>query len=426
MDIQKIFEERFIDREIIPDIMKWIDDKEMVLLLGARQTGKTSILYKIILELVSSGKADKGDIIFFDAENVNEATMLSRGHEEILKFVNPEKNRRKYLFIDEIHYVKNIDRTLKLLVDHYGGSIKILATGSSSIEIKNRFRESMAGRKIIFEVHPLTFREFLDFSGNRPLLKVISGVDTMKESVNASAEHMRQMSSEYLKYLVYGGYPRVVLERDDEKKKKILEEIYNAYIRKDVSYFFRIDDIDRFNAFIKYVALNSGQIFNKNSASRELGIAVKTLDRYVNILKLTYVLGVIRPFYSNKTKEILKMPKMYFNDIGIRNFITGNFRDIDSREDAGAVIETGVYMNLIKRAGNRENIKFWRAKTGGEVDFIIEGRGPEAFECKKSSSSFSRARYAEFINKYKPSAFYVMSFDREEHGGIIYKPFYYM
>ena len=425
MEINNILEQDIYSRQVISEIKKWMPDKEMLLLLGARQTGKTSILYKIIQDIVSGGAAGAGDVFFFDAENINDAAMLSRGPEEIVKIVKPEKGARKYIFLDEIHYVKNIDRTIKVLVDHYGKKLKIIATGSSSLEIKNRFKESMAGRKIVFNVYPLWFGEYLAFTGKKELAEVARGGSLIKET-GAAKEHMRLLASEYYGYMVYGGYPRVVLEPDTGKKKKLLEEIYTSYVRKDVSAFFRIEDIDKFNALINYTALNSGQLFNKNSASKELGIAAKTIDRYINVLKLTYIAGIVKPFHNNKTKEILKMPKIYFYDNGIRNAVTGNFADIESRADAGVMLETAAYLNLIRHAGGAGNIKFWRSKTGAEVDFVIDSGRIKAFECKKSAALFSASRYSAFIEKYRPGGFYVLNLDREEHGKIIFKPVYYI
>ena len=120
------------------------------------------------------------------------------------------------------------------------------------------------------------------------------------------------------------------------------------------------------------------------------------------------------------------MPKIYFIDNGVRNSIVGSFAGINNRTDAGTVIETAAYLNLQKYAGKREFIKFWRTKSGSEVDFVIDGENFYAFECKKSAASFSTSKYSEFILKYQPAAFYVLNLDREERGKIIYEPLFFI
>ena len=422
MDIKNILKLKLYNRLIIDQIENWINDKEAILLLGARQTGKTSILYKIIQNLVNSGKVNPDDIYFFDAENINHLLILSRGIDEICKIVKPDENKKKYIFLDEIQYVKNIDKTLKLLVDHYSNYFKIFATGSSSLEIKNKFKQSMTGRKIIFEVYPLSFYEYLTFLEEKQLADIIKNRNFSDDRSDIAYENMRQLKAKYLDYLLYGGYPRIVLESDENKKKILLDEIYSTYIKKDVEAFFKIEDIEKFNNFVKYAAINSGQIFNANSASKSLGMARKTIIRYLNILNMSYIIGVIRPFYKNKNKEILKMPKIYFYDNGIRNSILNNFNNIDSRVDSGVVLETSAYLNLLKYFNKRENIKFWRTKTGSEIDFIIDGEKFYAIECKKSLANFSINKYKDFLENYMPQKFFVFNLDKEENSkSLIYK-----
>jgi predicted AAA+ superfamily ATPase len=422
LDIKNILKLKLYNRLIIDQIENWINDKEAILLLGARQTGKTSILYKIIQNLINSEKVNTEDIYFFDAENINHLLILSRGIDEICKIVKPDENKKKYIFLDEIQYVKNIDKTLKLLVDHYGNYFKIFATGSSSLEIKNKFKQSMTGRKIIFEVYPLSFYEYLTFLEEKQLADIIKNRNFSDDRSDIAYENMRQLKAKYLDYLLYGGYPRIVLESDENKKKILLDEIYSTYIKKDVEAFFKIEDIEKFNNFVKYAAINSGQIFNANSASKSLGMARKTIIRYLNILNMSYIIGVIRPFYKNKNKEILKMPKIYFYDNGIRNSILNNFNNIDSRVDSGVVLETSAYLNLLKYFNKRENIKFWRTKTGSEIDFIIDGEKFYAIECKKSLANFSINKYKDFLENYMPQKFFVFNLDKEENSkSLIYK-----
>ena len=413
MDTAEIYSKKIYKREQFDGIMKWVDDRELILLVGSRQTGKTSLMYGIIQNLLKTRKAEKEDIFFFDAESINDADLLGRGHEEIASYIGAGRGEKKYIFIDEIHYVKNIDRTLKVLVDHYGDRIKIFASGSSSIEINKRFRESMAGRKIVFEIYPLTFGEYLEFSENDQLYKAHAQSSLLKFHDKISGETKRLLAKEFDRYCVFGGYPRVVLEKDGEKKKKILEGIYTSYVRKDIASFFKMEDIEGFNKLVKYAAINSGQILNYESVSRDIGIVRKKTELYLQMLENTYVAARLRPFFGNKTSEIIKMPKVYFFDNGMRNIIINSFKNQDERVDSGVVLETAAFRALVKNVENIGQIKYWRTKTGNEVDFILDGQKPIAFECKRKSAAFSAGKYGDFIEKYKPSDFYVLNLDRE-------------
>jgi predicted AAA+ superfamily ATPase len=413
MDIEEIYSKKIYKREQFDGIMKWLDDRELILLAGSRQTGKTSLMFGIIQSLIKTRKVEKEDIFFFDAESINDADLLGRGHEEIAAYIGAGRGKKKYVFIDEIHYVKNIDRTLKVLVDHYSGRIKIFASGSSSIEINKRFRESMTGRKIVFEIYPLTFGEYLEFSGNKTLFAAHDGSSLLKFHGKIAEETKRLLQKEFDRYCIFGGYPRVVLEEDMEKKKKILEAIYTAYVRKDVASFFKMEDIEGFNKLVKYAAINSGQILNYESVSRDIGIVRKKTELYLQMLENTYVAARVRPFFGNKTSEIVKMPKVYFFDNGMRNVIINSFKELDERVDSGVVLETAAFRLLVKYAENNRQIKFWRTKTGSEVDFVLDGQKIIAFECKKKSAAFSAGKYRDFMEKYKPSDFYVLNLDRE-------------
>jgi hypothetical protein len=131
------------------------------------------------------------------------------------------------------------------------------------------------------------------------------------------------------------------------------------------------------------------------------------------MLENTYVAARLRPFFGNKTSEIIKMPKVYFFDNGMRNIIINSFKNQDERVDSGVVLETAAFRTLVKNVENIGQIKYWRTKTGNEVDFILDGQKLIAFECKRKSAAFSAGKYGDFIEKYKPSDFYVLNLDRE-------------
>jgi predicted AAA+ superfamily ATPase len=421
-----ILTKKIFKRDLAGKISGWIKDRELILLLGSRQTGKTNLLYYIIQNLVRDQKVKLEDISYLDAETLDDAELIAAGPEKIVEFLKARTGERKYLFIDEIHYVRDIGRILKQLVDHYSDTVKIFATGSSALEIKKNFRESMTGRKIIFEVLPLTFREFLVFKEQGELLKTFDTLAGLKSNGEPTPAGKRRFLDLYNEYCVYGGYPRVVLEPETEKKKAIIDEIYSSYVRRDVMSFFEIESPDKFNNLLKYIALNSGQILNIETAVKDIGgIARKTVEKYMGIMESTYIVKRITPFFKRKTREIVKMGKVYFRDSGIRNRIINNFHMPRDRADGGFVYETAVFMNLHKYTNSSESIKFWRSKGGNEVDFIIDKEKTSCIEVKMSSSNFKPQAFDAFMDEYKPAEFIILN-ETENHkkNSFIFKSIY--
>ncbi|MBL7085456.1 MAG: DUF4143 domain-containing protein [Candidatus Omnitrophica bacterium] len=173
------------------------------------------------------------------------------------------------------------------------------------------------------------------------------------------------------------------------------------YVRKDVSAIFSLENITAFNKIVKLLALNIGNLINIQEVSKEAGLARQTVEKYFSILEDTYICKFIRPYFRNKRKEIVKMPKVYFYDTGLRNRIINDFRKIEDRVDAGSLIENTVFKNLLKRVENRENIKFWRMKYGVEVDFVIDEEKLMPVEVKFKDTDAVSAGMASFLNNYR-------------------------
>ncbi|NIA30669.1 MAG: DUF4143 domain-containing protein, partial [Actinobacteria bacterium] len=188
-------------------------------------------------------------------------------------------------------------------------------------------------------------------------------------------------------------------------KRVIIKEIYDSYIKKDVTDFLKIENISGFNKLTQLLAFTSGQVVNKSNVSLNAGINYQTLEKYLQILQDTFVIETVHPFFSNKLKEIVKNPKIYFLDPGLYNHAVNNFNDITFRADAGVLREQFVFRGIKTIMGADFQLKFWRTKIGAEVDFIIEkGRQIIPIECKSllkrpqlQSSALS------FIKQYSPN-----------------------
>ena len=200
---------------------------------------------------------------------------------------------------------------------------------------------------------------------------------------------------------MFGGYPAIVLIKEYEKKKKYLEDIYNSYVRKDINVLFSLENLTAFNRLIKLLALNIGNLINIQTISKEIGLARQTIEKYFSILESTYICNFIQPYFTNKRKEIVKMPKVYFYDTGLRNRVINDFRKVDDRVDSGCLMENSVFKNLLGVVENKENIKFWRLKYGVEVDFVIDENEILPIEIKVGRADRISTGISSFLNNYK-------------------------
>lgn len=347
-------------RKITEELKKWLLEKEIIVLNGPRQVGKTSLLKLIEQELLRK-KIKKEQIFYLNLEEIKILDTLNNDPENIFKYViNPEE--KNYFFIDEIQYLDNPSNFLKHLYDKYAGKIKIIATGSSSLELKAKFQDSLAGRKVSFSVNPLDFEEFLNFK-NFPYL------DYLKKK-ELPLDIKSDFDNNLSEYLVYGGMPAVTLQKNKTLKEKMLNEYASAYINKDIRAIGKIENIAHFNNLIKILASQIGNLLNINELSNTTGISRRDIEKYLDLLEFTFVLDKILPFRKNVRTQVTKMPKIYFFDLGVRNAILGNFLDIESRQDMGSLFENFVFLELKNKARNK--VFFYRAIAKTEIDFIIE------------------------------------------------------
>jgi hypothetical protein len=176
-------------------------------------------------------------------------------------------------------------------------------------------------------------------------------------------------------FLVWGGYPRVALERDEQRKAAYLSELYNAYVRKDIKDLARIDNVSGFNNLITALAHQAGGLANISELSIATRLARDTLEHYLFLLENTFIIKGALPFSRNPRKEISKMRKYYFLDNGLRNIAIRSLAALDSRPDAGELAENAVFADLTKKSPLLEEIGFWRTQSKTEVDFILHGEG---------------------------------------------------
>jgi predicted AAA+ superfamily ATPase len=247
-------------------------------------------------------------------------------------------------------------------------NIKIYASGSSSLSIKDQVQESLAGRKKVNEILPLDFEEFLSFKQKDILIKNLTNIKTLHgDNLDVSLKEYHQLLKEFL---VFGGYPGVVLETARNKKMEALSSIFDLYVKKDLVEYINAEKILPIKTLIEFLAVNNGQKIKYDEITRVTSLNFKEIKRYIELLKETYIIELLRPFYTNKNKEIIKIPKIYFLDNGVRNFFIKNFNDLSLRNDAGFLFEGFVFSEFLK--ADKRDVNFWQDKNGNEVDLIIK------------------------------------------------------
>ena len=402
-----------IPRKSINYIERWLDKPEIIILLGARQVGKTSIM-KLLMQ-----KFKPDEYLYFDLEDSYNLQILSSPDTflDYIKAKGLDKTKKLNVFIDEFQYLCQPAKFLKIIYDHYP-KIKFIISGSSSFEIRRKFSDALTGRKVIFTIYPLSFEEYLLFK-NSEYLEVKKEV-SIKKVIN-NFKNIKKYNvltpkiSPFLEdFIVYGGYPLPALTVETEQKIIRLKEIHNTYIQKDIKDLAKIENIVRFNRLVSYLAIQNGGILNLNTISKEIGLNRRHLEKYIFILEKTFVLNLLPPFFANRKKEITKMPKLYFNDTGLRNINIADIRPLDMRQDKGVLAENYFFEEMLKRKKALQELYYWRTKEHHELDFIIlENRMPLPVEIKyqkfiepKISTSF-RA----FIDRFTPEKAVILTKD---------------
>lgn len=388
-------------RTLYKSLKKHLNHKNYTIITGARQVGKTSLLKQLYHHLKNNNEA----VVLFNLENkailnsLNSNVKAVFNHVQFVprKILEGESKKRLFLLIDEIQYLDDPTNFLKLLYDEYEYNVKIIATGSSAFYMDTKFNDSLAGRKRIFQLHPLSFNEFLIFKRQEKITDEI--VYQVKEPSYIS-EYKTDTYTLFLEYLTYGGYPAVVLEDDKQEKKWLLEELKNSYLRKDIIES-GVEKEAKFMLLIQVLADQISHLVNKNELGNTLGLDNKTIDKYIFILEKSFHINLLSPFYRNLRKELTKMPKVFFNDIGLRNAILGKFDNPMYRQDKGALLENFVY-NQLRIKHDKYKLKYWRTADGNEVDFIIEEsfNTGYALEVKWDCKQYKPSKYKKFVALY--------------------------
>ena len=352
--------ENKIIRTIVWEVQKSIFRSDVIIIVWPRQVGKTTLL-KTILETVPPAK-----IIQFNGDFVQDRQDLQFRSEQEMQLLF---SRYQYIVIDEAQKVDNIGNILKSLRDTYGNTKQILVTGSSTLGLLDQTTEPLTGRKKVFHLYPIAFSELND------------------------TLWLRDARARLEEILLYGMYPQVLSYLDVDAKKEKLQDIVSGQLYRDILEFQDIKNPDILVRLLELLAIRIGSEVSYHAIAQLLGVSQQTIERYIDLLEKSFVIFRLRPYMTNKTKEVTKMKKIYFYDLGIRNALLRSFQSISLRTDLGALWENYYILERRKNiAYNRSHLEqyFWRTKAQEEIDYLeVSGTIRSGFECKWQEQKYT-------------------------------------
>lgn len=358
-----------IERQVIKTIIKRIKGPKALVLFGARQVGKSTLLKQMEPHFEKPMLKLNGD----EADVRNLFTELTSSK------LNAMIGRNKTLLIDEAQRIKDIGLGIKLVTDNRP-DVKVIATGSSSFELANKVNEPLTGRKWELKLFPLSYCEMVNHHGLLTERRMLEN------------------------RLIYGYYPEIVTNSGDEKM--LLKTLVDSYLYKDVLILEKILKPEKLERLVKALAFQVGSQVSYHELGKTCGLDNQTVERYIDVLEKAFVVFRLSSFNRNLRNELKQSRKIYFYDLGVRNTIINNFNQLEFRNDVGALWENFIIIERIKQLNYNEkqaNIYFWRNTERQEIDYIEEADGklmPYEFKWKantktKFPKSFMQAYEAE-------------------------------
>lgn len=360
-----------VQRQIQGSIEQDFFKGKVIVILGARQVGKSSLI-KMLPQCQTS------DVLWFDGENADVHELLKEvNHERLKQLVG----RRNVVVIDEAQKIQNIGSILKLFAD-YLKEVQVIASGSSAFELRNALNEPLTGRKFEYKLFPVSFQE------------MVNHTDLLQE--------IRDLP----RRMVYGYYPEIVTNPNDAER--LLRFLSDSYLYKDIFLYKGIKKPEKMLELLKMLAYQIGSEVNFNELANALKIDNQTVESYIVMLEQVFVIYRLPAYHTNQRTELKKSKKIYFNDLGIRNALLNDFRPTEIRHDTGQLFENFIINELVKQNEyNRvhANLYFWRNTDQREIDLIIEKNNQlHAIEVKWNPTRKMRITKS-FVNIYREIPF---------------------
>lgn len=352
----------FYHRTIYSDLIRHLDKKQITVLTGMRRTGKTTLVRQLMHASTIRQK------YYFDLERIDNRLLFSETNYETIVYAMSQRGavftEKVLIVIDEIQMVPNLPSVLKYLYDTY--DIKFIVTGSSAYYMKNMFSQSLAGRKKLFEIYPLSFLELLHFNG----------VEASEISFENAGKFIRseyeRLKVYYDTYIKFGGFPEVVLSPVIEDKKDMIQDIISSYINFDIALLADIRHPENLYKIIKLLSVRIGTKLDISKLTSIAGISRSTVENYLDLLEHSYLIRTIPVLSTSPDREITKARKIYFLDNGIAS--------ASADAGSGALFENAVFNQLHPKG----SITYYQLKSGKEIDFILNKEA--CFEVKETAS----------------------------------------
>lgn len=341
------------ERQIFKKLKGEIETKEITVITGMRRVGKTTAL-RYLYDLVESENK-----VLLDLENpINRKVFEEENYDSVwnnLKQFGITDSKKAYIFLDEAQNLPELSRVVKYLYDHF--AVKFFLTGSSSYYLRNLFPESLAGRKIVFELFPLNFAEFLVFKNVHR-----AETNTFKEkTANKNKISFAGLDPYYQEFLEFGGFPSVVLEEDPDRKHMLLSEIFTSYFEKDAKNLADFKDMSKLRDLILLLAPRVASRIEVQKLASELSLSRETVYNYLSFLEQTYFISLLPRFSASIDRQAAGSKKLFFCDMGIVNIL--------GRVSQGQIFEQSVFQNL----RGFYDIAYFSKDGTNEIDFMLNG-----------------------------------------------------
>ena len=343
------------ERDISKQVVSKFGTGKAIVIVGARQVGKTTLIREFLKE---------SDYLFLDGDDPTVRAVLTHPNTEQIRRVIGAK---RVVFIDEAQRIQGIGITSKIITDQFK-DVQLIVSGSSSFDLSSQINEPLTGRKWEYELFPISFCEYEKKHGYLTALQQIEN------------------------RLLFGFYPEILNNEGEEIPR--LKQLVNSYLYADILSYSRIRKPQIVEKLVQALALQIGCEVSYNELSQTVGVDKNTIISYIDILEKAYVVFRLRSFSKNLRNEIRKNRKIYFYDLGVRNMVIGDFRNIQLRQDKGALWESFLIVEKLKQNKNSQNLAksyFWRTKQQQEVDYVeVREQGVFGFEFKWNAKSKTR------------------------------------
>lgn len=359
----------YLKRSITDVLLSRINNEQLVVITGARQTGKTTLCENLLPKLLNL------PITYISFDDPDERLRFQHSAITILESIETQ-----LIILDEVQKIPSLFDPLKYVVDKQRklGLKKIyILTGSSQLLLMKNIKETLAGRVALFNLYPFSLFEVL-MAGDFPFMTKIWKEKTLKEKYlkkfnTISPEVVRNAINVRSEHQLWGGYPPVWKRKTKEEKINWLKDYRKTYLERDIFDVGQVANIDNFAIAQKLLCARTGQIFSISEVARDLSLAVNTIKRYINLLTMSFQCYLLYPYYENIGKRFIKSPKIFFPDMGLNKVILG-----DTKVSSGASYETWVFFEIMKWKQLQPvepDIFFYRTAGGLEIDFLICGEG---------------------------------------------------